>query len=217
MTSERSSNESDEYLVVQLRVEPHAGVDCSLLASGPRGRDVRQNVVVPDRNGDSEPECRAEVTLGAAAERRYLEGPVTDRCVCPVFEEHDCVSSIEAFDGEDLVVSLSVPDREVLRSIISRLRDIDANPRLQRITSGGSGESGVGLRLDLRSITDKQREAVEAAIEEGYYETPRRATLEDLAERLGVSRSAVSQRLRAVETHLVSQFASAGGGDCSPR
>ena len=45
-------------------------------------------------------------------------------------------------------------------------------------------------------LTDAQAEALSAALELGYFEVPRRATLTDLATELGVSDSAVSQRLR---------------------
>ncbi len=45
-------------------------------------------------------------------------------------------------------------------------------------------------------LTDAQLEALTVALERGYFEVPRRATLADLAAELGVSDSAVSQRLR---------------------
>jgi hypothetical protein len=45
-------------------------------------------------------------------------------------------------------------------------------------------------------LTDEQREAIELALERGYFEVPRRATLSDLAAELGVSQQAISERLR---------------------
>jgi predicted DNA binding protein len=45
-------------------------------------------------------------------------------------------------------------------------------------------------------LTDEQREALELAVERGYFEVPRRATLSDLAGDLDVSQQAVSERLR---------------------
>lgn len=45
-------------------------------------------------------------------------------------------------------------------------------------------------------LTAKQLEAVELAVERGYFDTPRGATLSDLADRLGISEQAVSVRLR---------------------
>lgn len=45
-------------------------------------------------------------------------------------------------------------------------------------------------------LTDAQREALLLAFEEGYIAVPREITLEGLADRLGISDSAVSQRIR---------------------
>nr|WP_255473553.1 helix-turn-helix domain-containing protein [Halogeometricum sp. CBA1124] len=45
-------------------------------------------------------------------------------------------------------------------------------------------------------MTDLQRETLALAIRRGYFEVPRSATLSDLAAELGVSKQAVSERLR---------------------
>ena len=66
-----------------------------------------------------------------------------------------------------------------------------------------------GLTFDIRSIngmeknrsgrfgfTEQQYEAITAALERGYYEIPRDASAEDLAEEIGISRQALAERLR---------------------
>lgn len=69
--------------------------------------------------------------------------------------------------------------------------------RLHRLTRDGEPEPpGDGL-------TDNQREALRTAYELGYFEIPRRASLEDVAGELGVSASSVSERLRRAQTHLI--------------
>lgn len=52
-------------------------------------------------------------------------------------------------------------------------------------------------------FTDAQREALQIALEEGYFAVPREITLEGLADRLGISDSAVSQRIRRGLTQLL--------------
>lgn len=47
-------------------------------------------------------------------------------------------------------------------------------------------------------LTDAQREALLAAYEAGYFNSPREATLEEVGERLGISRQAVADRTGAV-------------------
>ena len=63
--------------------------------------------------------------------------------------------------------------------------------------------------FDSRSLRPEQRRALEVAAEEGYYETPREATLDEIAERLEWPRSTVSYRLRRAEAEVVSEFLSA--------
>ena len=53
-----------------------------------------------------------------------------------------------------------------------------------------------GASVTPTDLTDAQREALLLAFERGYFETPRRASLEDLADDLDISRQAFSSRLR---------------------
>ncbi|ELY85169.1 bacterio-opsin activator HTH domain-containing protein [Natrialba taiwanensis DSM 12281] len=47
---------------------------------------------------------------------------------------------------------------------------------------------------------------MQAAVEYGYYETPRQIDLSELADRLDVPRSTLSYRLRRAEATLASTF-----------
>lgn len=58
------------------------------------------------------------------------------------------------------------------------------------------------------SLRPEQRSVLELAAEEGYYETPRETTLDDIAAMLDTPRSTVSYRLRRAEAELVAQFLS---------
>ncbi len=52
-------------------------------------------------------------------------------------------------------------------------------------------------------LTDHQRRVLERAVELGYYETPRRVTLSELAVDLGVAKSTLSETLHRAESNLV--------------
>jgi hypothetical protein len=54
-----------------------------------------------------------------------------------------------------------------------------------------------------RGLTAAQREAIRAAADRGYFKVPREVSLKELAEQLGVSEQAVSQRLRRGLGNLV--------------
>jgi len=65
----------------------------------------------------------------------------------------------------------------------------------------GSRESPTGRSR----LTRKQRRALEAAFEMGYYAVPRNVDLEAVGRRLDVSRQAVSERLRRAHSALVAE------------
>jgi hypothetical protein len=52
-------------------------------------------------------------------------------------------------------------------------------------------------------LTTHQREALWTAYEMGYFEIPRTTTLDDVAAELGITASALSERLRRAQTHLI--------------
>lgn len=71
--------------------------------------------------------------------------------------------------------------------------------RLHRLTREGDPEPpGNGL-------TDPQREALPTAYELGYFEIPRKASLEDFAAELDISASSASERLRRAQTQVIEE------------
>jgi predicted DNA binding protein len=54
-------------------------------------------------------------------------------------------------------------------------------------------------------LSSEQAEALQAAVEHGYYETPRETDVGALADRLDVPRSTLNHRLRRAEEHLAKQ------------
>ncbi|SDQ64236.1 helix-turn-helix domain-containing protein [Natronobacterium texcoconense] len=203
-----SDTSSDDYLRAQFRIEPHAGAGCPVLDAGEHGSDVSQDLRHGTTSCDGDCECRSEVTDRTDGEATYIRTDVTDRCVCPVFQQHDCIASIEGVEDGCLSVSITTPTRSELEAIVGDLRETGATIHLERIEGAGDAAStdSHAIEIDTANLTEKQREAVVAAVESGYYETPRRAALDDLADQLEVSKSAVSQRLNAVESKLVTSL-----------
>ncbi|GAA0289895.1 helix-turn-helix domain-containing protein [Halarchaeum salinum] len=87
-----------------------------------------------------------------------------------------------------LTYRLRFPDRDALVAFREALLDngIDVTTRYLGTDDGTTGEP----------VTRKQRETLSAAVDAGYFAVPREATLADVAETLGVSRQAASERLR---------------------
>ncbi len=58
-----------------------------------------------------------------------------------------------------------------------------------------------------RMLTPKQRQIFDSALNEGYWDTPRRITLSDLAGLLGLSKSTLSVHLHKIEGIVLNVFA----------
>jgi hypothetical protein len=55
-------------------------------------------------------------------------------------------------------------------------------------------------------LTQRQRELLSTAVEEGYYDTPRGCSLTELAEVAGVAKSTASETLHRVEEKIVKEY-----------
>ena len=87
-------------------------------------------------------------------------------------------------------------------AVRSRMRDgLEVN--LHHITecSDWNQQSIAASRL-----SHEQRMAIEAAVDHGYYATPRGTTVEDLSDELDVPRSTLQYRIQQAEERIVNQF-----------
>ena len=57
-----------------------------------------------------------------------------------------------------------------------------------------------------RLLTQRQRELLHAAVDEGYYDTPRGCSLTELAEEAGVAKSTASETLHRAEEKIVKEY-----------
>ena len=70
-------------------------------------------------------------------------------------------------------------------------------------------DAAKGVLDALRNLTDTERETVLRALDAGYYETPREATVTDLAEEFDVSTTGISKNIRRGERKLLCALADA--------
>jgi hypothetical protein len=56
-------------------------------------------------------------------------------------------------------------------------------------------------------LTDRQRSIVRAAIDRGYYDTPRECSLTELADAVGLAKSTASETLHRAEERVMKEFA----------
>ena len=54
-------------------------------------------------------------------------------------------------------------------------------------------------------LTDRQHEILTIAVEQGHYEVPRRATINDIADEMGLSQATVGEHLQKIEARILSR------------
>jgi hypothetical protein len=148
----------------------------------------------------------ADPTGAAAAFRR---APFVDGVTRAGESEGRTVYRVQtAGDPPPLVAALGETDCTVLSadaadrlSLELRFPDRDSASRFYDSCDGSldvdrSAPFGLAGQAERGVLTDLQAETLACAVAAGYFDVPRRTTLVELAQELGVSDTAVSQRLR---------------------
>lgn len=200
---------ADDPLRALFRIMPDPETTCPMLLTGARGTNVTRDEVCENGTCLSGCKCRVAVTAsdGERWERQLVEGTISDGCVCPAFKQHDCVADIESFRDGELLVRVTVPNRRELQAIVDTARQRGARVELDQVLPlSNDGGRTKTIELDTETITELQRETAELAFDAGYYERPREADLSELADELGITESAVSQRLNSAESKLIHEL-----------
>lgn len=133
LTSENTATTSDgTVLRAQLAVTPHPSSGCAILRAGGDVADVDHDLTCSKTadhdltsSGHRECECHTAVAYDDDT-HQYLTSSVEPTCICPVFEEHDCIPRIEGVDDGAVVVVVTVPHRQALRDLVDGLRRVEA-------------------------------------------------------------------------------------------
>ncbi|GAA0202967.1 helix-turn-helix domain-containing protein [Halobaculum roseum] len=105
-------------------------------------------------------------------------------------------------------LTLRFDSHEQLTDCYHRCLDRDVRLSVDRV------HEGEGLRQSAsRALTSAQREALATAFDAGYFAVPREVTLAELADRLGISDTAASQRLRRGLQNLLADTLEADAPD----
>jgi predicted DNA binding protein len=119
------------------------------------------------------------------------------KLVSPVISAANGVILDMENDGDAWVITVWMPERTELAHLWDYARQNDIDIELLRVNEYASlGETDAGL-------TDSQREALLVAVDGGYFEEPRDATLGEIAAELGISQPAASGLLRRGTKRLV--------------
>ena len=189
-------------LGVELDPERHCETLTDPTAAEVLWQDLGVQADEGERGADSAVrECHTELRHTDGDQPRY-EYRVTEArgsCLCPFLADSDCLARPERITGDTLVVAVTAQSAERFRALVAGIHERSRSVDIARLRWSGKESPGE----QPGGFTQCQVEAVETAIATGYYESPRTATLEEVAERLGITKSATSQRLNAAERKLI--------------
>lgn len=153
---------------------------------------------------DEDASVAASTRLEEAADRRLysvrLTGSAAQRLTYPVAAEYD-VTVLEITVTDETLVRARVPSREVLVDYRDRCLEKGVGFRLERLYREQAPDPD--LVPGRYGLTDAQRKALLAALENGYFEVPRETTLAAIAAEFDISNQALSARLRRGQANLL--------------
>lgn len=114
---------------------------------------------------------------------------------CPL-TEHSTAYEVSAVRQRGIDLSIIGSQGDLGRTI-ERLVEAGMNVDLERLTEYHGSE------MAMDRLTDRQREVVRTAHSMGYYDVPRAATTNEVAEAIGLDPSTVAEHLQRAERNLM--------------
>jgi predicted DNA binding protein len=123
---------------------------------------------------------------------------LTYKCLaCAMLAESKChlMSANGTSDGR-VLWHIMTSDRDDVKKLVTKLNNAMFNAELLRLTPIAEHDA----------LTRRQEEIIIMAFEKGYFETPRKVKLKDLAETTGVSQATLSEILRKGQKKIVVDY-----------
>jgi hypothetical protein len=107
-----------------------------------------------------------------------------------------------SFDSEDRVKVTYLGSAETFRKLFDHAEEVES------VTFDilDMGEYEVDESSFVRVLTARQEEVLETAVELGYYSEPRRASLDDISDAIGIAAGTVGEHLRKIEQRVFSEI-----------
>ena len=141
---------------------------------------------------------------------------ITQNCVCSrETTVHDNIQELEILNLMPIFYSrgheyyrLIAFKHEALTKLFDRLMDLGFKIEvLEKVPFNGMiSENLITLNSLVGRLTEKQVDAITAAYNNGYYQTPRRVNVKTIAERVRVPRTTLQEHLNKAENKLISSI-----------
>lgn len=143
----------------------------------------------------------AKVEASTIKDGGVLLTVTTKRChACRALAASECflISSTSTDDG-DLIWTIIAPNDEAVTKLVENLESKDTVIRFMSITP-----------IDHRQVlTTRQMDVIRMAFNQGYYDIPKKITIEKLAKRFKISPSTLAETLQRGEKKVVRLFLNA--------
>jgi len=128
-------------------------------------------------------------------------------CICEHIEQAvGPVTETHARDS-DLHVTIHAGDMVNLRELMRELKDAFGDVRIEYLVRGRDrADDSELVPVDLRRLTDRQREVLQTAHEMGYFEYPRGANAGEVAAELDIGPSTFIEHLNAAQSKLLDEL-----------
>lgn len=126
-----------------------------------------------------------------------------DKCYYEIIDRDGFSGNVTDVTVTGVRIEAHARSREILSEIVEDLSYI-GEVTVQKLTQTNSDTAVTDLRtIDFGVLTELERETIQQAVEDGYYDQPRTTSLKKLADTFDVSKATLSQRLLSVERKLV--------------
>ena len=136
----------------------------------------------------------------------FFADELCSHCPGKIFTEHGCLPRYRRIEEGSFVMETYASDTDTVAEIVNEVRTISDHVSVKSIVPTDDGDVSEIDVVDLTSLTDKQRRALHYAKEAGYYDSGASVSLDQLADRMGVSTSALSQLLQRAEANVLRQL-----------
>jgi predicted DNA binding protein len=159
-----------------------------------------------------------------------VEGPGTD-AVLQVMREEEDITTLEVLQhgADDALVQFETADPLLLLpardsgvplempfDVVNGTVRWEVTARTEQLSRLGEQLDAFGISFTVvyvrqesergQLLTDRQQDLLEAAVDAGYYDTPRDSSLTELADRMGIAKSTCSSTLHRAEETVVKEY-----------
>jgi len=163
-----------------------AAADADSLVAAARDTDGIERV---ERVGDGDPVRLQVITAG----------PVPSTVVA----EQGGIVADATIAGGETTLTVRVSQRQTFNPVLDALGTQFDEPRVSEFTTAPADTTETD---PLSTLTNRQRDVLQAARNAGYFEQPRTQSATEVADSLGVSRQAFDQVLRAAQRNLLTDL-----------